>query len=64
MVDSSEMGCWMKLAAAVLVSGYKEKDKRFLEGDCKWWHDDLVEGLRDWNATCDRRRAREASVSR
>lgn len=39
---------WMRLAAAILASGYKAKDKRFLEGDCKWWHDELKEGLDSW----------------
>lgn len=43
----------MKLAAAILASGYKEKDTRFLEGDCKWWHDTLVDGLREWNRIVD-----------
>ena len=53
MVNKTEMRGWMKLAAAILASGYKEKDKRFLEGDCKWWHDALVDGLRDWNKAVD-----------
>lgn len=53
MVSKTEMGCWMKLAAAILASGYKENDKRFLEGDCKWWHDTLVDGLREWNRDVD-----------
>lgn len=44
----SELAGYMRLAAAVLASGYKEKDKRFLEGDCKWWHDTLKEGLEEW----------------
>lgn len=53
MVSKSEMSCWMKLAAAILASGYKEKDTRFLEGDCKWWHDTIVDGLREWNRDVD-----------
>ena len=49
----SELAGWMQLAAAVLNSGYKEKDKRFLEGDCKWWHDALKEGIDEWLHDCN-----------
>lgn len=58
MVSKTEMQGWMKLAAVIVASGYKENDKRFLEGDCKWWHDLLVDGLRDWNRQTDEKSCR------
>lgn len=60
----SKLDAYMQLAEAIVELGYKEHDHEFTDegGTYKWWHDELVETLRDYHREQDNKGVKVAHV--